>query len=156
MVYIARDEVIPGAQNDPFHVDGLYHCSHGQPTVASISISRAQMQALNGMPVDLFDPPAGRSIYPLGIFCSKSTGAYTGGANVTANFKNGANTLVATIPLALFTNSAANSEWATRAPLAGTPFAQVDSRDGLDVNVATAFGGSGGEVLLDLVYLELS
>ena len=156
MVTIARDEVVQGAQNDSFHIHQLYHCAHSQPTVASISISRAQMQALNATPIDLFDPPAGRSIYPLGVFFTKMAGAYGGGADVIVNFKNSVNTLVATISRSQLTNAAETSGYATRAPQTGLPEAQPDPRDGVDVNVATAFTGNGGELLLDLVYLELA
>ena len=156
MVTIARDEVIPGAENDPFHINQMYHCAHSQPTVASISISRAQVHALNGTPIDLLIPPVGRSIYPLGVFFTKLAGAYGGGAAVSVNFKNSGNTLVATIALSQLTNAAETSGYATRAPLAGLPEAQLDPRDGVDVNVATAFTGNGGELQLDLVYLELA
>ena len=146
MVVIAREEVIQGAENDSFHIDHLFHCAHSQPTVASISISRAQMHALNGTPINLFDPPAGRSIYPLGVFFTKLAGAYGGGAAVTVNFKNSVTTLVATLARSELTNAAETSGYATRAPLAGLPEAQPDPRDGVDVNVATAFTGNGGAV----------
>ena len=156
MTLINRDGVVEGAGNDSFHPDGLFHCADAQPAQDSAILSTAQVVALNGTPVDLADPPAGRSFYPVGIFYRKRNGGYTLGADVTIHFKDGATTRVATIPVSVMRNTGATSGWAARFPLTGTPESQVEPREGLEVRTTVAFVGAGGELELDLLYLELA
>ena len=156
MTQIQRDGAIPGAGNDPYHPDGDYHCPDAQPAEASVTISNAQMRALNGTPIDLADPPAGRSFYPLRVYYRKRSGGYTLGAAVTIHFKNGSSTMVASIPVSVMRNTSATTGWAANTVLTGAPDAQVDPREGLEVRTATAFtGSSGGQLELDLIYVEL-
>ena len=158
MTLIRRDGAIPGAANDNFHPDGDVHCADAQPAVTpTVALSNAQVRALNGTPIDLAAPPVGRSVYPVGVYFRKRNGGYTLGADVTIHFKDGADTQVATIPVASMRNTGSAAGWATRTPLTGNPAAQVAPREGLDVRTATAFtGSSGGELLLDLVHVELA
>ena len=156
MTQIQRDGAIPGARNDPFHLDGDYHCPNAQPATIAVTLSNAQVRALNGTPVDLAVPPVGRSLYPLRVYYRKRSGGYTLGAAVTIHFKNGASTMVASIPVSVMRNTSATTGWAANTVLTGAPDAQVDPRDGLDVRTATAFtGSSGGQLELDLIYVEL-
>ena len=158
MTLIRRDGAILGATNDVFHPDGDVHCADAQPAVApTVTLSNAQVRALNGTPIDLADPPSGRTLYPVGVYYRKRTGGYTLGDAITVHFKDGANTQVAAIPVAAMRNTGSGSGWADRTAFTGTPSAQVAPREGLDVRTATAFTGSGGgELLLDLVYVELA
>jgi hypothetical protein len=123
---------------------------------SAVIISNAQIRALNGTPIDLADPPAGRSFYPIGVYYRKRNGGYTLGAAVTIHFKDSSRTMVASIPVSVMRNTAATTGWAARTALTGTPEAQIVPREGLDVRTATAFtGSSGGQLELDLIYVEL-
>ena len=157
MAVIARNNVIPGARNDDFHVDGLVHCDQVQPTSVSVTLDEAAVLALDATPVVLAAMPAGKKIVPLGVYYDKEAGAYTLGADITVNFTDGSDTLVATIPVAQVRLAGATTGWATRATLSGAPDSQVVLPDSIDMSTSTGFTATaGGDLTVTLLYLEVA
>ena len=148
---ISRTSVIPGAENDDFHVDGLAHCEHAQPVHVSMTFDSAGVRGLD-TPVDLVDPVPGKKLVTLGVYYSKETSAYGGGAAVEITYKG--SSLISTIPQNALTNSAAVTGWATRANLSGTPDGMRVPDLGIEIKTGTAFTGSGGDLTITLIYLE--
>ena len=152
---IPRDNVITGAANDSYHPDGSFHCAVDQPAVATITISPAQILTLNAMPVQLLAQfPSGRRIIPLAVYYRSRASAWANGGDVQIRYEGGGITF-AEIDGAEIRSVNPQIGWGTRTALLGTPQQQVLPDAGVEVWVGTDFTGSGGELLLDLVYLEV-
>ena len=152
---IPRDNVIPGAQDDSYHIGDIFHCDH-QPINHEVTLSRAEVQALNGTAVDVLPQGTnGQSFEVLGVYYSKAAGAYAGGAAVTINRTDTSNTLVATIPVANMRAAGAMAGWATIPALTGLPGTQAIIEEGIDANTSTAFTGDGGDLTITVRYVEV-
>ena len=152
---ISRTNVIGGAKDDHFHVGDVFHCNH-QPINHSVTLTRAQIHALDSAAIDLLLLSAnGPNFEVLGVYFSKESGAYSGGAAITINRKNNADTLVATIAASNMRSAGASSGWATIPALSGTPDAQVVIGEGVDVSTTTAFTGAGGDLTITVRYVDV-
>ena len=149
---IARSNVISGVQDDSYSAPGG---SMGVQTAEVVMVA-ADVHDLDSAPVVLLERPAsGRGYVVLGVYSHKAADAYGGGSAVTVNYQNGANTLVATIPLNHFIATGTDSRWATPAALSGTPAAQSVLGSGIDMNATVAFTGAGGDVTVTVQYVEV-
>ena len=155
MTLIGRSALIIGADNDEWHRNGLGHCDAEPPVTANTAITRTEVQALDTTAVDLVSPNHGKRLVPVGVYYSKASGAYVDGADVTIQFKDAANTLVATIDASEMNSASAESGWATRATLAGTPDTQPLPIEGLEIVTSVAFTGAGGALEIDVIYFEV-
>ena len=150
---IPRERVIPGARDDDFHVGDLYHSDH-RVKRRSVTLTRAQVQALNGTPVVILPAVTGRRYLVLGAHMSKGAAAYVDGADVTLNYINDDNNLAATFDDGHFTGAAVANAWAALPARTGTVAAQTFPAGGIDANVGTAFTGNGADVTITVLYVE--
>ena len=152
---IARTNVIHGAQDDDFHVGDVFHCDH-QPINHSATLTRAQVHDLHNTSIDVLLPVAnGPSFEILGVYYSKASGAYSGGAAITINRKDSGTTLVATIAASNMRSAGVSSGWATLPALSGTPDAQAVIEEGVDASTTTAFTGAGGSLTITIRYVNV-
>ena len=152
---IERTDVIEGAENDEFHPDGLVHCTITNPARFNHTLNRSAVHGLTS-PVGIVGGRAGiKRIVVLGVYYSKATGAYAGGAAVAVHFSDPATTSIATIPATVLRNAAAVTGWAERATLAGSPESQPLVVGGIQLSTATAYTGAGGNLTVSVIFLEV-
>ena len=147
---IPRNNVIAGAVDNTFRVSGA------SVLLMEVTLDNAAVHDLDSSPVVLLPAPSpGRVCAILGVFYQKRSGGFTGGGVVNINYTDAGNTLVATIAATHFTNSGATSQWATRANQTGALAAQSPPSAGVDISTGTAFTGAGGEVIVNVRYVEV-
>lgn len=150
---IGRTNVIEGYKNDTYSIGS--DAPSGIQTVV-VTMDATEIQALNATAIELLPaPPAGRGYAILGIYTSKGAAAYQAGAAVAIAYTDTGNTAIATIPVAHFTG-VADSRWATRANLSGTPAAQAIPSNSVDISVGTAFTDNGADVTVTIRFIEVS
>lgn len=152
MTLIRRNNIIPGATNDNYHVSGEEHCLFGTlPGTVTRTLDADAVHNLHTTPFAVVSNQNNR-VVPIGVYYSKATGAYTGGSAVTVSYSGGK--VIATIPVTALRNAAAVTGWATRAQQSGTPETYEVPRGGVEVKAATAFAGAGGDLEVQLLMVE--
>lgn len=151
---IPRVNVIPGAQNDPFHVDLEFHCEM-QPVHQVRVFTRSQIQGLFPTNVEIVPVAVDRRIVVLGVYYDKASGAYTDGGDITILYEDPTGTLIATIPVANMRAGGQREGWATLAPLSGTPDTVAIPDSGVQVHAPADFTGNGGNLTLTVRYLDI-
>ena len=154
---IERNNVVPGAVDDTYHVGTVHHCGKEVLTHTTV-LTAAQLHAISATPVDVLPDrliPGSIQAAVLGIYYSKEAGAYTSGAALTLNYKDSGNTLVATIPVGRVRSNTAVTGWATMPAMSGTPSSFTLPTEGIDANAASNFHGGGGDLSITVRYVEV-
>ena len=123
----------------------------------SVTLQASDVQGMNASPVTLLPQPSpGMAYVVLGVYSSKAADAFAAGGVATVRFDDATNTAIATIPVAHFTDAAADARWATRSAQSGTPGAQSVPGAAVEITCGTAFTGSGGDVTMTVRFIEVN
>ena len=152
---VPRSALIPGYRTDAFTVPAQ---APPDPVIqtASVTLSRAEVHDLDSTAIDIVVAIPNRKIAVLGVYASKTGGGFTGGDDVTLNFKDGSTTLVATLRAAFWRTAGAAAEWAVLPATTGA-LADFDYPvEGIDASTGTTFAGAGGGTTLTVLYVEVT
>ena len=153
---IPRDNVIPGARNDDFALDGEF-LTDGLPKTHVVNVARADIHALNTTNLDIMPArPGGRRIAILGIYYDKLAGGYSGGAAITLHATGAGAPQVGSIAATEMRQSGARTGWGGIQNRTGVPADQETPEGGLRIQTSTAYTGAGGDLEITIYYLEAS
>ena len=128
------------------------------PQTASVTLTSADMVALESTPITLLaDPPAGYKYVVLACHVAKAAGAYAAGSQVTVNHTDASETQAVSFPLARFTNAGAQNQWVSR-DYTGAVADVTDPEGGLTINTGTAFtdgDSDGSDVTITVRYIQV-
>ena len=147
---ISRSNVIGGAMDDDFSVDG----GGAGPAIvvqdATHVLDAAAMQAIS-TPVEVIAAPSGSlGIVVISVRLRKAADAYGGNNVLRLRYQDGSGDVIATIPATVFAASGAQDVWASpHQPDQGFP----DVAAAVVAHANSDYTGTGGDVTIDVKYI---
>ena len=136
------------------HIGSIHHCGRAVKKF-SFTMNAGNLNALSTALEFMPALEHNLKIGVLGVYFSKTAGAYTGGSAVSIRYNTTGTPAVASIPASQVRSSGATSGWATLAAQTGVPADFAIPEDGLEAVASSDFSGSGGDLTITVRYIEV-